>query len=54
MMIQIKRIKQVELVQNHGICGLSLVIKIKLIKSLRIYNCRKIVEKELENLQQKP
>ena len=51
MTIQIKRIKQAEHIQYHGLCGLSLVIKIKLISSLRIYKCKKIVGKELENLQ---
>ena len=50
-MIQTKRIKQAELIHYHDVCGLSLVIKIKLIKSLRIRKCRKIVEKEMENLQ---
>lgn len=37
--------------QYRGNCGLNLAIKIKLIMSLRVYKCRIIVGKELENLQ---
>jgi len=50
MMIQIK-IKQAKHRQYSGICGLNLVIKIKLIISLQIYKCRIIVGKEMETLQ---
>jgi len=37
--------------QYRGKCDLNLAIKIKLIRSLRIYKYRIIVGKELDNLQ---
>jgi len=50
MIMRIKRLKQAKHTKYRGTCGLNLVIKIKLISFLRIYKCRIIVGKELENL----